>query len=481
MDKKVSTKEKVAYGIGDISNGMAFSCFALHFMFFGTNIVGMNPSHIGWALMIGRVWDALTDPFMGWVSDHTESRWGKRRPYLLFGAIPYALSFMALWLVPNFSDSVAIFAYVTISLIIFNTCMTVVFVPYTSLTAAITNDYDERTSLTGYRMSFSLGAQLIGAALPPALAAWAASDSGVSFLQNVGLAPIMGDWLGTARSGYALVGGLFGLILALSIWISFAGTRERDFGKEDNAPSGASPFDYASNVLSELSGNRPFRSSVIILLLSNTAAAIIASLLRYYLVDVMKLEASWQSYVIGTLFLSAILTIGLIWVPMARKNGKQETFQRVVKGYVVVLLILPFLPVGNLLLLFPVAMMAGTFYGAALTLAWAIIPDVVEFDELKTGKRREGLFYGGASFAYKMATAIAALMVGYILNWIGYQSAVAGQADDTVIGIRAAIAVLPIICLVIAYMFSKGHPLTAEKHKKILEELEEIKKQKGDA
>ncbi|MCB0322794.1 MAG: MFS transporter, partial [Bdellovibrionales bacterium] len=204
----LSVREKLCYGLGDVSNGLAVSSVSVWFLYYLTDVAGLGAFLAGVAVTVGRLWDAVTDPIMGWIADHTRSRWGKRLPYLLFGAIPYALSYLALWVVPEFESERSTFIYVTVALIAFNTCLTVVFVPYTSLTAAITNSYDERTSVTGYRMVCSQIAFLIGAALPPAIVAWVVDRQELILFDT-----FFGSWAGTAREGHALQAGIFALVM----------------------------------------------------------------------------------------------------------------------------------------------------------------------------------------------------------------------------------------------------------------------------
>ena len=466
-NEKLGIKEKIAYGLGDVSNGLAVSSISLWLLIYLTDVAGLSPQVAALAIVIGRVWDAVTDPVMGWITDHTKSRWGKRRPYLLFGAIPYALAYFSLWVVPGFEKEVFSFAYVTVALVVFNTCLTVVFVPYTSLTAAITNDYNERTSITGYRMFCSQSSFLIGAAIPSALVMFFSSVDGSALLRDIGAYDLFGSWAGTARTGYFIMAIIFALIMIASIWTTFLGCRERDTEEEEPDPN-QTPLTYASSILDELQGNRPFRLSVLILLLTNCATAFIAVNLAYYIQYVLKIT-SHQTNIVSFLFVVAIIMVP-IWVSVAKKFGKVETYRVTMLCLVAVLCMLPFVKEGDVTFTYIVAGMAGLFYSAALLLPWAIVPDVVEFDQLKTGKRREGLFYGGTTFSYKLATAIAVFASGSILEWAGY---IANQDQTTTVvaTIQNIIGPLPALILVFSVYLSLYYPLTAEKHKKIVEEI----------
>lgn len=466
----LSRREKVAYGLGDVSNGLAVSSVGFWLLIYLTDVAGLSAFLAGVAIMIGRAWDAVTDPVMGWVTDHTRSRWGKRLPYLLFGAIPYALAYFSLWVVPEFESQNSIFIYVTLSLIAFNTCLTVVFVPYTSLTAAITNDYDERTSLTGFRMFCSQSAFLIGAAVPSFLVLWVVNGSGVSFFESLGIQHLFGSWGGSPRQGYFIMASLFAVIMVLSIWSTFFGCREKKLELDKIETQSKTPLHYARAIVDELRRNPPFRYAVLILLLTNCAATFIAVNLPYYLQYSVSVQEH-QTELITLLFLMAIIMVP-VWVKIARKFGKAESYRIAMLIYALVLCALPFITADNAGYLYVVAVLAGIMHSAALMIPWAIVPDVVEFDELKTGERREGLFYGGTTFSYKLATAIAVFASGTVLSIIGYQPNQA-QSADVVAGLNNLVGPLPAALLLCGAILSTKYPLTSAKHKEILAELKQ--------
>ncbi len=470
-EPQLSVREKVCFGLGDISHGLAASSIGFWMLIYMTDVAGLGAYSGGLAIMIGRVWDSVTDPLMGWITDHTESRWGKRRPYLLFGAIPYAFAFLALWIVPEFEGhEVSIFAYTAIALVVFNTCLTVVFVPYTTLTAAISQNYDDRTSLTGYRMAFSQTAFLIGAAVPVLLLEWIGTESSLALIEPLYRDQIFGSWAGTPREAYFLMGIFFALLMIASIWTTFFGTRERTTKQKE--VSTATPFCYASSIIEELQGNKPFRIAVCILLITNCATTLVAVNLAYYLQYVLLIAEASTLFI--TLFAFSILSMP-IWVKITKRLGKPETYRVAIIFYALVLCSLVLLGPDNTTLVYFIAALAGIFNAAALMIPWAIIPDVIEFDELKTGKRREGLFYGGTSFCYKFATALAVFISGFVLEKVvGY---VPNVPQEMIVqnGMRALIGFLPASLLIAGAVLSLRYPLTKDKYEEIVKELESLK------
>jgi len=162
-DYVIPVREKFSYGIGDTAINIAYGAIGFYMLWFIVNVGGISPAKGGLIFMLARAWDAITDYLMGRISDNTRSKWGRRRPYIFFGAIPMGICFAALWYVPAASEAVK-FIYYLMVFILFNTAFTIVAVPYGSLMAEMTQNYDERTSLSGFRMGSSFVGTLIGAA-----------------------------------------------------------------------------------------------------------------------------------------------------------------------------------------------------------------------------------------------------------------------------------------------------------------------------
>ncbi len=477
---RLKRREKVAYGIGDVANGIAVSSVAFWFLIYLTDVAGLPGTLAGSALMIGRAWDALVDPFVGWLSDRTNTRWGKRRPFLLFGALTYGLAFASIWMVPSFESETSRFLYVLVSFVIFNSSLALVFIPYTSLTASMTDDYNERVSLTGYRMTCSQIAFLIGGSIPPLLVAAFATSSGAGamYFEALGLQNLFGTWAATPRQGYLLLGVTFGMVIIASTLAAFFGTRERIAPEGSHDGHEANPFKYLTGLVSVCKDNLAFRCSVMIKLLSTCATTLIGVNIPYYLTYVLRMPEQ-KTVVLGVLFISAILTTPL-WVLAARRFGKAETFRFAMGGYVLVLLCILPLPSEPTNLIYPIAILAGIFHSAALLLPWSILPDVVEFDELQHGTRREGLLFGGSAFAYKFASALALFIVGVLLDLFGYIPNQA-QTPTAVLGIKLTIALAPGLLFLASIWSSMSYPLSPERYREVLEELRERRTQRKDA
>ena len=203
MAEKLSRKTKIIYGAGDLGFSLTSTIVGAYFLFFLMDVVHLKPALAGIAILIGKTWDYVNDPLIGHISDRTRSRWGRRRPFLLFGAIPFALAFMLMWYIPPFKSDVALVAYYAVAYVVFDAAATFVYMPYFALTPELTEDYDERTSLTSYRMFFSIFGSLLAFTLP---------------------LMIVGTFTPENASRVLLMAVFFGGMSALPLWLVFFNT-----------------------------------------------------------------------------------------------------------------------------------------------------------------------------------------------------------------------------------------------------------------
>ncbi|HWT77836.1 MAG TPA: MFS transporter, partial [Candidatus Methylomirabilis sp.] len=152
----LKTRTKLMYGSGDFGFACTDAMLGLLIAIYLTDVVGLRPEYAGLAIFLGRTWDYVNDPIFGYISDRTRTRWGRRRPYLLFGALPFALAFSLLWWHPPIPSQIGLAVYYAVAYALYDTAATLVYMPYYALTPELTNDYDQRTSLTTFRMIFSI-------------------------------------------------------------------------------------------------------------------------------------------------------------------------------------------------------------------------------------------------------------------------------------------------------------------------------------
>jgi GPH family glycoside/pentoside/hexuronide:cation symporter len=437
-------RTKLLFSTGDLSTSIPLAILMFFQLYFLTDVAGLRPDLAGWAVGIGRIWDAVNDPLFGLVSDRIRTRWGRRRVFLLFGAVPLGVSFALMWLVPPWGP-LALTTYYAIVFILFDTIFTAVHVGYNALTPEMTPDYDERSSLNGYRMVFSIAGTL-GAII---------------------LATVLGWTIDDPRVLYAVVGVGLGLVSILPPLVVFAVTRERP------AEDQPDPLPVREALKATLS-NRPFWLVMGLYLLSWTTASILAAVLVYFASYYLRVPDQ-ANYFVLVAEGAAILFIPL-WVWVARRLDKRRAFILGMISWIVVLVALYGLQPDQVALAYVLAALAGSGIATAYVIPWSMVPDIIEYDQLHTGQRREGSYYAFASFFQKLATGAAIWALGQVLAITGYVTPTAGeplveQPVAAVQAIRIFISPVPIVLLVLAILFAWRYPISRERHRALRDEL----------
>jgi GPH family glycoside/pentoside/hexuronide:cation symporter len=393
------------------------------------------------ALLIGKLWDAVNDPLFGWISDRTTSRLGKRRVFMILGALPLAISIVLLWRVPSGWSGAAVFAWIVLTFIFYDTMNTLTSVPYYALTAELTEDYDERASLTTFRMVLGVPAYLVGAAVTPAL---------------VGL-------FSAKSAGYGAVGVLYAVIAAAVLWIAASGLRERKEVSESRSEAPPLKAFFATF------RNRPFVRLIVAYLIANIAFALMQTLLAYFLTYQLGMEDQ-VPLVMGLL----LVTIGLFLFPWKIvsehwNKGPAYALGLGIAGLAVASTFL--LPRGPTPWIYPIVVVAGIGLSAQWIFPWAMVPDVVEYNRLQTGEHRGGMYYGVWGFAFKLTGAFGIALTGWVLQLSGYVPNVP-QTAETLLGIRLFFGPVPLLILALALPLLARYPITRQSHAELRKKLE---------
>ncbi|MFZ5912424.1 MAG: MFS transporter [Chloroflexota bacterium] len=439
---KLSSWTKLAYGVADFGFAFTDSAIAVLFAIFLTDIVGLTAAQAALAVFVGRSWDYINDPIIGHFTDRTRSRWGRRRPYLLFGFIPFALAFVMMWWIPPISATWGLVVYYAFAYFFFDTVVTFVTMPYFALTPELTQDYDERTSLTSYRMFFSLAGGLVAFVAPLAM---------------------IGETI-PANAGRALQMGLiFGAVSAFPLLLTFLGTRERREYIAQRQPSLRESLRAARR-------NRPFVFAMGIFLFTWTAMSIIENQLFYFLEYRMGMEEE-APLVAAAVFVTAILVLPF-WVWASQRTDKRKSY---IFGMLFLSSVMVALVFVNPSLGFPVviglACLAGVGVSAVHVLPWAMIPDAVEVDELDTGARHEGMFYALVTLFRKIASSIAIPLALLLLDRSGFASNADVQPVSAIWTIRLLMGPIPSIFLLGGIVFAVFYPLSREVHAETREQI----------
>ncbi len=468
-NERIPVWKKLIFGSGDWSISSFVTLRQIFYAIFLTDVVGLDARLASVAALISIIWDAINDPLVGMLSDRLKTRWGRRRPFLLWFAIPYGLGFMLLWWAPPWESQIALAITVSLTYMISDTLQTFIFVPLYALTPEITLDYDERTSLTGFRMFFNLLASLVTAVAAPAVID-AAMASGA-----------------TQQQGYQIVAALFGGLAIIPLLLIFFTIRERERSPEEIELEEKTPL---REILRTAWQNIPFRFATGIYVFNWLTFDIVALMLPFYLAywvaegDLLykalglPLESTVFAFLLGT----SVFALPL-WVWLAKKVGKRYAYIIGMSFWTVVLMLIFSLQPGEITTMLVYSVLAGLSVATAHVLPDSIFPDVIEWDELRTGRRQEGIYYGIKNFIRKLTGAFAIFLSLQVIGWFGYQSPPEGvtqftQPDSALMALRILIGPVGALMLIGAIIMAWFYPLTREKHARIRRLLEKKKARK---
>jgi len=443
MAAKLTRREKWAYGSGDLSFSLVTTIVGAFFAIFLTDVVGVPASVAALAIFVGGTWDYLNDPVIGYISDRTRSRWGRRRPFLLFGAIPLMLAFTLMWWKPPFTEPIALGFYFSLVFIVYEMVATFAYMPYLALTPELTSDYDERTSLMSVRAFFSILGSLIAFTVP---------------------IMIVGGFHPENAGRVLLMGAVFGTLCIVPLWLVFFGTREREeFMRQP--PKGI------RESVAAVRNNRPFVFSLVIYLFTWVMVAIIQLIMLYYIKYVIRQE-SQSDLIMATIFVVAMIVLPM-WEWISRRLNKRLAYIVGMAFLAAVLLALASLSAStSLALILVICVLAGIGVSAAHIIPWSMLPDAIEYGELQTGERHEGMFYSLITLAQKIAVSVALPLALLVLDRSGYIPNSAVQPESAVNGIRLIAGPIPAVLIGLGILFAILYPLGRENYTEIARALE---------
>jgi GPH family glycoside/pentoside/hexuronide:cation symporter len=443
MTGSLSLREKWTYGSGDLGFSLTSTIIGAYFAIYLTDVVGVSPAVAAMAIFVGSTWDYINDPIVGYLSDRTRSRWGRRRPFLLFGALPFVLVFALMWWKPPISAPLGLGIYYSIVYALYDTAATFVYMPYFALTPELTADYDERTSLTSIRMFFSILGSLIAFTVPLA---------------------IIGNFNPGNAGRVLLMGSVFAVLSAAPLWLVFFGTRERQEFMHREQTGLWQAIRAAAN-------NRPFIFGLVIYLFTWAMVSLIQLILLYYIKYVVQREAQ-SDLIMATIFVVAMAALPL-WLWISKRLNKRLAYIAGIAFLMVVLLALSSLGPGtSLWFILGLCVFAGIGVSAAHVMPWSIIPDAIEYGEMQTGTRHEGMFYSLITLAQKIAVSIALPLALLVLDRSGYVPNSAVQPPSAILGIRIIAGPIPAALMALGILFAALYPLGREKYSEIARRLE---------
>lgn len=439
--ERLSIREKIAYGLGTFGDQLTTNAINQTVRPIFNIVLGLSPTLIGSALMVGKLIDAFTDPLMGAISDNTRTRWGRRRPYIFWGSFSCALAFPLIWFVPQAWGQWGMMAYLVVTLTLIAILSTIYSVPWTALGMEMTPDYHERTQVMVYRTLLTKGIWFV---IP-----WFWAWSQCKIFSN----PVIGmRWIGLGVSVVTLLSGL----------ACFAGCKERYYKAAKS---------QAKVKLSEAAGitlrNKPFLIVLLITLvqvigIATTVGGLTLYVSTYWVYDGDLGAGATMAASLGTM--KAI--VGLLVLPLisflARRIGKKATMGGCL-GLAFIGSILNWFCFSRN---FPMLqIIPAMFFAPSMTAFWLINgsmrADVVDHDEMQTGSRREGIYGSIGRWFEKLAFAGSLLLSGIILDLVGFDALLkSNQAPETLLNMRIAFAVIPALAMLAGLYLVKIYPLT---------------------
>ncbi len=435
---KLSIATKAGFGIGDLGGNLFFTAMGILALNYLTDTVALTAAAAGFALMISKFWDAVTDPVMGYISDRTTSRWGRRRPYILFGSIPLGLSMWYFFTNPGISGGTALTVWAVLALCLLNTGFTIVNVPYSALTPELTKDYNERTSLNSFRFGFAIIGTVIGGVLIQPFA--------LSFVDR--------------NAGFSAAGAVMGAVVIVTSLITFFAVREKPHNS-DEMPD-ANIFKTYISVFK----NKAYLILLFSYALNMLAITFLQSIVIYYF-KYVYLDESKTPIAMGIFLLVAMLFIP-VSVPLSKKIGKHRTYQL---GFLFLgmacLLIYFFGHILGQTYFFAVMALAGVGLGLAFVAPWAMVPDTIEWDARKTGDRKEGTYYGMWTFISKSGQALSIGISGLLLGKAGYVADIP-QTERSLEAIRVLIGPIPALIFFAGIVLMAFYPITEKTYNEMM-------------
>jgi len=428
---------KLSYGIGDISNNIFIVTTGMYLLFFLTDVVGVNPALAGIMLLFPKLWDVISDPVMGAISDMTRSRFGRRRVYLLWGAIPFGITFFVIFNAPNWGGEFANALQVSLLFALGCTVFTIVNVPYASMVPEMSDDYNERMSITSFRMIFaSVGALLAGALALPLVQAG-----------------------GGGHPGYQFMGAVFGVVIAITCFICFFGT-----AKAPGLPARKEmpPLKEQVRIAAR---NRPFVMLMSSYFLQALAIGILMAGFIYYVKYAMALPETAMNIAFPIFLVTGILFIP-VWLAVGKKLGKIKAYYIGLAIFTVMMASLFFTSPSLLWLFYVQVFLAGIGFSSFQLFPFSMLPDTIEYDEMQSGLRREGIFSGVWSAGQKIAYSVGPPIVGFALALSGFVAS--GVQPETVnTGVRVIFCLFPAVMVLLSFLPFSRYTITEAEFEKI--------------
>ena len=429
--KSLSLGTKLGFGVCDLGGQLFFTIMGFYLLNFMTDVAKLGAGLAGTAMLIGKICDAITDPTVGYLSDRTRSRWGRRKPWMFWGAIFLFFTMIVQYTNPHIESQVWLFIYMAVLYCLLTTAFTMVNIPYGSLTPELTADFDERTTLNAFRMSFAVVGTFLGAGL---------------VLKIVGAFP-------SQDTGWTAMSGIMGAVMLVTAMITVFTVKEPPQAAQEAKGQESFLKTYAAAFK-----NGPFVMALSSFALHIAGTAVIQGALIYYFKYIYGGSASF------VLALMCLLVPVLIFIPfwtiVSKRIGKKWCYNigmaLVAAGVLVIFL---FARQAGPLFFYIVMAVAGIGFSTHYVMPWSLVPDAIELDYANNGVRREGAFYGIWNFMNKVGVAVANAVTGWVLAGFGYVANVP-QTETAKLGIQLLVGPIAAVFYIAGVAVLAFYPIT---------------------
>jgi glycoside/pentoside/hexuronide:cation symporter, GPH family len=443
----ISMRRKIAYGMGDMGISLAYFTVGFYFLFYLTDIVGLPAITAGVAYFIGKLWDSINDPFIGVISDRTVSRFGRKRVYLLLGALPFGVSFALLWLIPLDASVTVKFLWATGALLLYTTVYSLITVPYMALVPVMTHDYDERTQITGIRAMLSTLGTLLGG----------------------GVAKLVAD-VSSKLAGLQIMAGTFGLAAGASILVAAQSVK----GLEETSQLEEKKLRYSLRDYLKVMRDHNVLILMIFKFLGAVATGSLTAALPYFARHILGSEG------ISTIGLALYILISAACIPIWNRLARNRDKRRLLlygtgTAALIMAAIGLLLSAAQAVLFYAGCALLGVALSSYLLIPYSLVPDLVDYYEHKTGERHEAIFFGLWITVHQLGISLAGLLLGILLEVSGYHGAEASQSATALAAVRTSLGLLPGVFLLLAVIVLQGYGISRGRFTQIQLELEQRK------
>lgn len=466
-EKMIPIQDKINYGIGNLSIGIAMQVVGTYLVFFSTVILGIPGYQVGLAVGISVLWDAITDPLMGYISDITTSkRFGRRHFYLLIGSIGISLTLALMWIIPTNLSTNLKFTLLFIDIILFKTFITIYVTPYTALGAELSSDYHERTSIQGVKTIFFL--------------------LGLSFVSVAGLylffQPTVEFPHGQLNpNSYRNIGFISAVLVLISAGVCYQSTRKyiEMLNRKQIHERQANNLTTFIQALKSTLQNKAFRAVALCYMFTNLASAFLSNMGLHVFTFTFVLTSQQIAIVLAMQFALCIVSQP-IWMFITRRIDKRPA---IIVGLIfcmlagltfIVLVLYKNSIASQVIYFFPYAIVAGFGTGALFTIPLSMVADTIDLDELQRGQRYEGFYFGSLTLFYKLSQAIAIFFIGVLLDLLRFDASLPQQSEFTLFSLGLILAFGSILSFGFAYLSIRRYPLNQDKVLQIQSEIAQL-------